>query len=298
MFGRNSVGVLLSLIAFALGVYWIFRSLPNHDEKSLRFAVAELDGLESLEREFGAFRDLLIRDTGLSLRFHSVPNRIASTEALISGQIDLLVVGPSEYVTIAAKTPVQIVVGLRRSEYYSTFLSRWYKGISSIQQLAGKKVALGDPGSTSKHLAPLLILEEAGVDIRSVELIHTSSVQIGWESLLAGDVDAFATTSDKYYSLLNRSPADIKNKIKLLHRGENLPGDLIVARAELSSEVVHAIRSNILKRSQEYIEAICKGEDNQKYLGMKWSGEVQDAEYDSTRQMIRLAGMEDLLRAK
>lgn len=272
--------------------------MPQHDQKALRFAVAELDGLESLEREFGSFRNLLIEDTCLSLRFHSVPNRIAATEALISGQIDLLVVGPLEYVTIAAKIPVQIVVGLRRADYYTVFLTTSNQNILSMQDLIGKKVAIGDPGSTSKHLAPLLMLDEAGIEIKSIELIHTSSVQIGWESLLAGDVDAFATTSDKYYSLLEKCTPEVKNSLVLIRRGTDLPGDLIIARADLPHEVIQSIRSNILKKPQEYIDAICTGDDNQKYRGMTLSGDVQDADYDSTRQMVRLAGLEELLNSK
>lgn len=296
MLARNGFGFFLSLFMLTMGAYWFLRSTP--DSKTLRFAVAELDGLESLEREFGSFRELLVRDTGLNLRFHSVPNRIAATEALISGQVDLLVVGPSEYVTISAKSPVQIVMGLRRAEYYCVFVTISKNNIHSLADLRGKKVAIGDPGSTSKHLAPLLMLDQAGIETDAIELIHTSSVQLGWEALLAGDVDAFATTSDKYYSLLNQCPPETKNNIILLQRGEELPGDLIIASKDLSGEIVASIRSNMLRNSEAYINAICSGEDNQKYRGMTLTGDVEDFDYDSTRRMIRLAGMGELLESK
>jgi phosphonate transport system substrate-binding protein len=296
MLVRNGFGVVLSIFMLTLGSYWLLRATP--DSQALRFAVAELDGLESLEREFGSFRDMLIRDTGLSLRFHSVPNRIAATEALISGQVDLLVVGPSEYVTIAAKSPVQIVMGLRRAEYYCVFITTSNTNINSLADLRGKKVAIGDPGSTSKHLAPLLMLDQVGIETNALKLIHTSSVQLGWEALLAGDVDAFATTSDKYYSLLNQCPPETKSNIRLLEKGEDLPGDLIIASKDLSGEIVDSIRSAILKNKEAYIQAICTGVDNQKYRGMTLSGDVGDADYDSTRRMVRLAGMEELLKTK
>lgn len=296
MLVRNGFGLVLSILLLTLGGIWFFRSAA--DPQALRFAVAELDGLESLEREFGSFRDLLVRDTGLSLRFHSVPNRIAATEALISGQVDLLVVGPSEYVTIAAKSPVQIVIGLRRAEYYCVFVTTSDKKIESLADLRGKKVAIGDPGSTSKHLAPLLMLDQAGIATESLELIHTSSVQLGWEALLAGDVDAFATTSDKYFALLKQSPPEVQANILLLKKGEELPGDLIIARKDLPSEIASTIRSAILKDQTSYVNAICTGVDNQKYHGMTISGDVIDADYDSTRRMVRLAGMEELLKTK
>ena len=293
---RNGFGVVLSIVLLLLGGYWL--SQPGQNSTDLRFAVAELDGLESLEREFGAFRDMLVQDTGLGIRFHSVPNRIAATEALAAGQVDLLVVGPSEYVTIAARSPVQIVIGLRRAEYYCVFLTRLDTQIKTLADLKGKKIAIGDPGSTSKHLAPLLMLDRAGVATDSAKLIHTASVQLGWEALVSGDVDAFATTSDKYVSLLSASPADIKANIVLLERSDDLPGDLIVARGDLSKTIVAAIRSSMLKKRDSYVDAICTGVDNQKYRGMTLSGEVTDADYESTRQMVRLAGMEELLQLK
>ena len=293
---RNGFGVVLSIVLLLLGGYWL--SQPGQNSTDLRFAVAELDGLESLEREFGAFRDMLVQDTGLGIRFHSVPNRIAATEALAAGQVDLLVVGPSEYVTIAARSPVQIVIGLRRAEYYCVFLTRLDTQIKTLADLKGKKIAIGDPGSTSKHLAPLLMLDRAGVATDSAKLIHTASVQLGWEALVSGDVDAFATTSDKYVSLLAASSADIKANIVLLERSDDLPGDLIVARGDLSKTIVAAIRSSMLKKRDSYVDAICTGVDNQKYRGMTLSGEVTDADYESTRQMVRLAGMEELLQLK
>ena len=293
---RNGFGLFLSIGLLLLGGYWLTQ--PGQNSTDLRFAVAELDGLESLEREFGPFRDMLIQDTGLGIRFHSVPNRIAATEALAAGQVDLLVVGPSEYVTIAARSPVQIVIGLQRADYYCVFLTRQDTQIKSMTDLRGKKIAIGDPGSTSKHLAPLLMLDRAGVATDSAKLIHTASVQLGWEALVSGDVDAFATTSDKYLSLLASSPADVKASIVLLDRSEDLPGDLIVARGDLSKEIVDAIRSSMLKKRDSYVEAICTGVDNQKYQGVTLSGDVTDADYESTRQMVRLAGMEELLQLK
>ena len=54
----------------------------------------------------------------------------------------------------------------------------------------------------------------------------------------------------------------------------------------------------MLKKRDSYVEAICTGVDNQKYQGVTLSGDVTDADYESTRQMVRLAGMEELLQLK
>lgn len=287
-----TVGVL----ALSVGVFWL--SEQNRDADGLRFAVAELDGIESLQREFGKFRDLLVERSGVPVRFYAVPNRVAATEALAAAQVDLLVAGPAEYVVIAARTPVDIVVGLQRANYYCVVVTRADAGIKTLTDLVGGKLAIGDPGSTSKHLAPLLLLKQAGVSPKSVALVHTSSVQMGWEALLAGDVDAFATTSDKYDVLLEKSSPEVKSKIKLIKRSGELPGDVILARRGIEPEALESIRRTIMADTPEFVAAICTGVDNKKYMGMRLSDAVSDKDYDSTREMFEVAELSHLLAPK
>jgi phosphonate transport system substrate-binding protein len=286
------VGVFL----LAVGIFWMAER--KEDSSGLAFAVAELDGLESLQREFGKFRDLLVNKSGVPIKFYSVPNRVAATEALAASQIDLLVAGPSEYVVIASRTPVEIVVGLQRAEYYCVIVTRKNTEVHSLTDFVGRKLALGDPGSTSKHLAPLLMLKQAGVMPSEVQLIHTSSVQMGWEALLAGDVDGFATTSDKYKSLMSKSSRETQSEIHLLQRSNDLPGDVILARKDINPDVLNRMRSAIMANTPLFVDAICSGVDNQKYIGMSLSDKITDRDYDSTREMFSVADMSYLLAPK
>ncbi len=287
---------IVGLFVLGVGVFWI--SERKEDSDGLAFAVAELDGLESLQREFGQFRDLLVDKSGVPIKFYSVPNRVAATEALAASQVDLLVAGPSEYVVIAARTPVEIVVGLQRTEYYCVIVTKKNTEVHSLTDFVGRKLALGDPGSTSKHLAPLLMLKQAGVMPSEVQLIHTSSVQMGWEALLAGDVDGFATTSDKYKSLLSKSSNEIQSEIRLLQRSDDLPGDVILARRDVNPDVLNRLRSAIMANTPLFIDAICTGVDNQKYIGMSLSDTITDKDYDTTREMFSVADMSYLLTPK
>ena len=59
-------------------------------EKPIRIAITDLEGLEQLQREFGAFRDLLSKKTGLTIKFFPVASRTAAVEAMRSKKIDFL----------------------------------------------------------------------------------------------------------------------------------------------------------------------------------------------------------------
>ena len=51
-------------------------------EEPLRMAVTDIEGLEQIQREFGAFKDLLEKHSGCQVKFYPVPNRTAAVEAV------------------------------------------------------------------------------------------------------------------------------------------------------------------------------------------------------------------------
>src|SRR5262245_37022556 len=83
------VGALLLALASAA---------PVARAADLRLAITDLEGLEQLQREFGAFKDLLDAKTGLDIEFFPVPNRTAAVEAMAARKLDLVLTGPAEYV--------------------------------------------------------------------------------------------------------------------------------------------------------------------------------------------------------
>jgi phosphonate transport system substrate-binding protein len=260
------------------------------DTTPLRLAICDLEGLEQLQREFGAFRELLVQRTGLAIEFFPVPNRTAAVEAMRSKRIDFALTGPAEYVVFRNRTEAQPVVAFGRPDYFADIIVLADSGIDSVQDLKGKKVALGDIGSTSKHLAPLQLLRDGGIDpLKDTERFHTS-VKLGWEALKRGDVGAFATTDDKYQSLRAKETSLPPGAFKVIARGRDLPNDVLVARPGVDPAVVEKLRRAITENSAELAAAILKGEDNQKFKGMKFLLSVKDSDYDYVRAMYQTAG--------
>jgi phosphonate transport system substrate-binding protein len=260
------------------------------DTTPLRLAICDLEGMEQLQREFGAFRELLVQKAGLPMEFFPVPNRTAAVEAMRSKKIDFALTGPAEYVVFRNRTEAQPVVAFARPDYFADIIVLADSGIDSVQDLKGRKIALGDIGSTSKHLAPLQLLQDGGIDpLKDVERVHTS-VKLGWEALKRGDVAAFATTDDKYQSLRGKETSMPPGAFKVIARGRDLPNDVLVVRPGIDPGVVEKVRQAITANSDELVAAILKGEDNQKFKGMKFLLSVKDSDYDYVRAMYRTAG--------
>lgn len=257
---------------------------------TIKFGVADLEGVEQLQREFGAFRDVLMEKTGLEIEFFPVANRTAAVEAMVSNKIDFVLVGPAEYVVFRERAKASPVVAFSRPDYFADIIVMADSGINSVADLKGKKVAMGDIGSTSKHLAPMQIIADNGLDPRrDVEAIHTS-VKLGWEALKRGDVAAFATTDDKYQSLRGKEKDLPPGAFKVVARSRDLPNDVLLVRPNFDQIVAQKVGEAIVVHNDALVAAILKGEDNQKFRGMKFLRNVTDADYNYVRSMYRTAG--------
>ena len=254
----------------------------------LRFAVTDVVGLENLQREWGPFQKALESKTGLKLAFFAVTNRTAAVEAMNARRVDLVFTGPAEYVVFRTRTNAVPVIALQRADYYANVVVRADSGITEIGELKGKKVAFGSIGSTSRHLGPMQVLADLGLNPRDdIQATHVSA-NVGFEALKRGDIAAMGMNYNDFQRLVERDPA---TPYFVLARGRDLPLDLILAGAHVDAAVVQRLRKGIADNAAEMTKAILAGEgENVKFKGMSWVPSIRDADYNYVRKMYRTIG--------
>jgi phosphonate transport system substrate-binding protein len=199
-----------------------------------------------LQREFGAFKELLGKKLGMDVNFFPVPNRTAAVEAVKSKSIDFVLTGPAEYVVFKQLTDAEPVIGFSRPDYYCSIVVLADSGINTVQDLRGKKIAIGSVGSTSKHLAPLQILADNGLDpLKDVEVLHTS-VDLGWQSLKRGDVAAWGMTTDKFVKLRAKDSEMEPGAFKVIARGPDLPNDVLLAAPHVDEATIAVVKKTFV----------------------------------------------------
>jgi phosphonate transport system substrate-binding protein len=270
---------LLLLVSLPLGV---------HAQKELRFAVTDVVGMETLQREWGQFQKLLEAKSGLKLAFFAVNNRTAAAEALRAKRLDLVFTGPAEYVVLRARTDAVPVVAVQRVDYYPNVVVRADSGITDVMQLKGKKVAFGSVGSTSRHLGPMQLLADLGLDPRrDIQAVHVKP-NIGFEALKRGDVAAMGMNYTDFQKLRERDPL---TPYFVVARGRDLPLDLILAGSHVDKGTVEKVRRAIADNSPEMTKAILAGEgENVKFGGMVWVPTIRDEDYNYVRKMYGTIG--------
>ena len=281
-------------LALALFGATLALAAPVQAQETIRFAVTDIDGAESLQREFGPFKAAFEKLTDLKVQFFAVSGRTAAVEAMSAGQLDFVLTGPAEYVVFKARTQAVPVVGWQRPDYFSQVAVLASGPIKSVADLKGKTISFGEIGSTSQHLGPAQALADFGlkynVDYKPVFVKRNVAV----EALKRGDIAAIGLNLTHLQRIRE---SDTKTGFAVVSRGRDLPNDVMIASPKVKPETVAKIRKVFLDHGAELMKAVTTGtDDNRKFLGGVFLPEVKDTDYDYVRAIYATIGITEFTK--
>ena len=261
---------------------------PALAQDTLRFAVTDIDGLESLQREMGPFKEAFEAASGLTVEFFPVSGRTVAVEAMAADQVDFVLTGPAEYVVFNARLDAQPVVTWKRPDYYANVVVLDANPAQSPADLKGQKISFGEIGSTSQHLGPVDLMARAGltygVDYEPVFLNRNVAV----EALISGQIAGIGLNRTHIEQLTEKFP---DQKFRVIAKGEPLPDDILLASPKVAPEVVEAVRKVFAEQGDTLLAAITSTEENAKFIGGGFNPTVTDADYDIVRKMYENVGV-------
>ncbi|MGL5136980.1 MAG: PhnD/SsuA/transferrin family substrate-binding protein [Beijerinckiaceae bacterium] len=286
MFNRRTI-----LSAFAAGVALLGAQLsPAAAQDKVSFAVTDVDGLESLQREYGPFKDAFEKLTGIKIDFFPVSGRTAAVEAMAAGQVDFVLTGPAEYVVFNARLKATPVVVWERPDYRASIVVPDESPIKSLADLKGKKISFGAIGSTSQHLAPATILADAGLKYGSDYEAVFLPLNVAAEAMIRGDLGAIGMNQTH----LERVRGAFKDrKFRTLGDGAPLPNDLVLASPRMKPETVEKFRKVFVEHADTIMKAVVSTKENKKFEGGKFFANVSDKDYDIVRKMFVNVGVNE-----
>ncbi len=278
------------LLASGLFAFSVLAATQVMAQETIRFAVTDIDGLESLQREMGPFKEAFEAASGLTVEFFPVSGRTIAVEAMAADQVDFVLTGPAEYVVFNARLDAQPVVTWNRPDYYSTLVVLDASPVQSPADLKGQKVSFGEIGSTSQHLGPVTLMAEAGLtyadDYEPVFLNRNVAV----EALIKGDIAAIGLNRTHIESITEKFP---DQKFRTIAKGVTLPNDVLLVSPTVAPEVVETVRATFAANSDALLAALTSTEENAKYIGGSFGATVTDADYDIVRAMYENVGVNE-----
>lgn len=259
-------------------------------QERIRFAVTDIDGLESLQREFGPFKESFEKASGLKVEFFPVSGRTAAVEAMNANQVDFVLTGPAEYIVFNARLKAKPIVVWERPNYKASIVVPEESPIKSLADLKGKKVSFGEIGSTSQHLAPATILTDGGLSYgKDYEAVFLK-LNVAAEALLRNDIAAIGMNQTHLERVRKAFP---DRKFRTLGDGALLPNDLILASARVQPEVVERFRNAFRDHGGTILAAVVTTKENAKFVGGKFQYNVSDRDYDPVRKMFANIGVKE-----
>ncbi len=280
--------MIRTLIGTTALVTALLTTLPALAE-TLRFAVTDIEGLEAMQQEFGAFETALEAATGHDIELFAVSSRTSAVEAINQGQVELVLTGPAEYVVIKELANPEIVAGWQRPNYYSQIVVLSDGPVKSVADLRGKRVTFGSIGSTSQHLGPAQVLADLGLTLNTDYTGEIIGRNVAVEALIRGDVQAVGMSESHLKSVREAFP---ETAFTVIARGRDLPNDILVARRDLDPAVLATVRKAFVEQGQALMTAVLKGDDNQKYAGGFFFTGINDSDYDYVRSMYATIGVD------
>ncbi|NEQ41206.1 MAG: PhnD/SsuA/transferrin family substrate-binding protein [Okeania sp. SIO3I5] len=271
------------------------RNSPLKEKEKLLFAVSDVQGLEQLQRDYGPFRTALQEILQTKIEFFPVDNFVQATTELQLGKVDLVLVGPSEYVIVRTRTNAVPIVALRRPNYRTAIAVRGDSNIKSLADLRGKTIELGRIGVTGSYIGPIKMLMDAGLNPKSdVKIVSSKEYQL--KGLKNGEVDAWGRTLHRYEQAIQEADVS-ESDYFLLAKSPTLPNDVFIASSKLEPMLVDEIRDRMLKNQGRLLQAILSVSAS---FDLKFKDatlvSANDSDYDMIRDVYKAMGEGDFIK--
>lgn len=244
---------------------------------------------------------LLEKETGYSFKV-SVPTSYAAViEAMGANNVDVGWLATFAYVLARDKFGSEAILATVRQgskTYTGEIIVHADSGITSLEQLRGKKFAFVDPSSASGYLYPNALLKQkisdygdgffserifAGGHDKVVIAVHSKQVDGG---ATFGDSVIGGPPTDARTRVQSTIP-DVMEKVKVIAITDPIPNDTVSVRKGLAPDMVTKLREGLLK--------VAQSEDGKKALRDLYQidglAPSSDADYNPVREAARVLNL-------
>lgn len=193
------------------------------------------------EAVFLSLVSLISAELGMEVRYVPFPSYEALIEGFERGTVDVAIIGAVTYVEARRRASVRAIlrpIRSGRSFYTGAIVVMADSGITTIEQLKGKRFAFVDRFSTAGYLFPALLFKRAGinpaVDFSEVRFVGGHAQVV--EAIASGAVDAGACFKGCERFL------GTPTLLTTIAVTDPIPNDPVVVSATLPEPVVQRLR--------------------------------------------------------
>lgn len=280
---KRFVGIVGFMLAAAIG----FSSAASAE---IKMGTVPRLSPEELQKMYSPLTEYLSKETGEKVTLVVPKDFAAFKEAARSGQMDIGFANPLIYVEVKEKAagiePLALSSEVKSgTRLRGIFIVRKDSGITSVQELKGKKFVFMDKDSPAGYLFQILLLNKAGFDTKKDITVlpfvkrHDKVVA----AVLDGTADAGGIREDELDKVKDKLDT---SKIRIVGYTDYFPNWPFFSTSKLKPETAAKVKAALLKLKPN-------DPSNESILGpARLTGfiPVADKEYDDLRKAAKIAG--------
>ncbi len=289
---------LVLAAAAAIAITGSQRVLAAEEKIQLTFAVIQTEDMSVLASRWGEILKYLDDKANIEVSFYATTSYSAVIEAMLSGFVQIAQLGPKAYLIANEKSKgkIQPIVAAARIPtafdptpcacYYGTLITKKGSGLTGIDNLKGRVLALVDPGSTSGNALPrsLFTTEKLGgssLDDYFGRIFYSGHHVASVMAVEKGKADAAFVSESMIARAMDREKVK-KEDFNYLWRSPKIAIDSICIDTEkVSPELADKIRTVYLEMDKDPQGKVILA--NSKYSRFDPSN---DATYDPLRKIL------------
>lgn len=252
-----------------------------------------------LDAQRAPLEKLLEDELGIDVNVTIATDYTGLIEAMKSKQVQVGFLAPASYVLAADQGAAEVVLVSTRfdvddegkqlkddplvTSYRAQLVTGKDSGITKVEDLKGKRIAIASFTSTSGFLYPANLLADAGLDIENdVEWFEAGGHDMAIQAVYDGNADAAFTFKDARELLVNDIP-DIREQIVFVTDTEPIFNDTISVIPSMSQELKDRIKAAFI--------AIAETEEGRQIVRDIYThegyAEATDADFDTIREYLK-----------
>jgi phosphonate transport system substrate-binding protein len=228
-------------------------SLSSPNTKSigdtLTLTIVPYEAAEKLQEEYQPMADYLAMKMGVpNGKFISINDYAGVIAALQTGQVDVVYLSSFPYALATSKmklNPLAMPWVRNNLLYRGIIFVRADSPIKTVQNLSGRTVAFGDPGSTSGYLLPRGLLEKEGILPKLKRWYNAGDANVVAKAVETGTADAGAAY-ELVFEVAYRGHPEKAKDFRVIAHTEYIPNGIYVARGDMPAEQVEKLKKAFL----------------------------------------------------
>ncbi len=218
----------------------------NLDPKTLRVALLPDENASTIIQNAQPLKAHLEKSLNRNIELIVTTDYSSMIEAMRFGRIEVAYFGPLSYVLAKSKSDIEaFAVGVSNGSptYTSVVITQADSPIRKITDLKDKIVAYGDRASTSSHLVPRAMIEDAGlVAERDYKTVYVGAHDAVARAVETGKASAGALSRPIYETLLKSGRIN-PDKVRILAETKPIPNYPMAMQSRLAPALKEQIRA-------------------------------------------------------